>query len=281
VIDAQPLSCSQKVRALAGLLRRVAALVVVAFGAFLAAGSALAQLPDEGQAIFEQKCVGCHTIGGGQLVGPDLEGVIGRLGADEVRAFMLAPGDVRPGTAMPDLGLSDAEADALVAYLDAAEGGSPPATEPPPAPIAGDAALGKNLFTGSDRLENGGPPCLSCHSVAGIGALGGGALGPDLTQAYAKYGGAQGLASVLQAIAFPTMQPIYADQPLTAAEVESLVAFLADAPAAERPAGSVGILIGLAIAAISVFAILALVVWKRRLIAVRRPLVHRPNPRQK
>jgi mono/diheme cytochrome c family protein len=143
------------------------------------------------------------------------------------------------------------------------------------------AALGKSLFTGSDRLANGGPPCLSCHSVAGIGALGGGALGPDLTGAYAKYGGEQGLAGVLQTIAFPTMQPIYGDQPLTEVEVSNLVAFLAQAPTAKRPAGSVGILIGIAIGVVVFFGAVAYLVWKGRLIAVRRTLVHRPNPRQK
>jgi mono/diheme cytochrome c family protein len=146
---------------------------------------------------------------------------------------------------------------------------------------AGDAALGKNLFTGSDRLENGGPACLSCHSIAGIGALGGGALGPDLTDALAKYGGEQGLAGVLGTIAFPTMVPIYGDQPLTEAEVSSLVAFIAEAPSAERPAGSVGILIGIAIGVILLFGVIAYLVWKGRLLAVRRPLVNRPDPRQK
>jgi mono/diheme cytochrome c family protein len=257
-------------------------------------GSAAGQLADQGQAIFEQKCASCHTLGGGQLVGPDLEGVIERLGgADQVRAFILAPDQVRPGTAMPNLGLSEEEVAALVAYFEA-QGGAPPVTEPatttapepatttaPTAPVTGAAALGHDLFTGSDRLENGGPPCLSCHSVAGIGALGGGQLGPDLTNAFTKYGGEQGLAGVLQTIAFPTMLPIYSDQPLTEAEVANLVAFLAEAPTAERSAGSVGILIGIAIGVVALFGVIAYLIWKGRLIAVRRTLVHRPNPRQK
>ncbi|MBI4607901.1 MAG: cytochrome c [Candidatus Rokubacteria bacterium] len=34
--------------------------------------------PVEGQAIFQEKCVSCHTIGGGRLVGPDLQGVTAR-----------------------------------------------------------------------------------------------------------------------------------------------------------------------------------------------------------
>ncbi|MFN3338009.1 MAG: hypothetical protein ACK42I_10985, partial [Thermomicrobium sp.] len=45
----------------------------------------------------------------------------------------------------------------------------------------GDPIRGKELFTGVLRFENGGPPCQACHSIGGIGALGGGQLGPDLT----------------------------------------------------------------------------------------------------
>ena len=52
------------------------------------------------------------------------------------------------------------------------------------APVeAGDANVGRALFTGEIRFENAGPPCISCHST-GVGALNGGALGPNLTKAY-------------------------------------------------------------------------------------------------
>ena len=29
----------------------------------------------DGEQIFKTNCVSCHTIGGGRLIGPDLEGV--------------------------------------------------------------------------------------------------------------------------------------------------------------------------------------------------------------
>ena len=32
------------------------------------------QTADQGQQIFQLKCTSCHTIGGGKLVGPDLQG---------------------------------------------------------------------------------------------------------------------------------------------------------------------------------------------------------------
>ena len=33
---------------------------------------------ETGEQVFQKKCVGCHTIGGGKLVGPDLAGVTSR-----------------------------------------------------------------------------------------------------------------------------------------------------------------------------------------------------------
>jgi cytochrome c len=38
-----------------------------------------AALADKGKATFQNKgCIGCHTVGGGKLTGPDLEGVVDR-----------------------------------------------------------------------------------------------------------------------------------------------------------------------------------------------------------
>jgi len=64
--------------------------------------------------------------------------------------------------------------------------------------------------------------------VGGVGALGGGNLGPDLTKVYSRFGEA-GLGSSLQNIAFPTMLNIYINKPLTDQEVADLVAFFEQA----------------------------------------------------
>ena len=280
---------------MASPIRRPLVLSLVMGALLVTAGDALGQTADEGKAIFEEKCASCHTIGGGATVGPDLEGVADRLGGgDAVAEFILAPDQVRPGTAMPNLGLAADQAAALVAYFEALSGGAetapPPETAPPaetapppetapPAPSVSDADRGKNLFTGADRLENGGPPCLSCHAVAGIGSLGGGAIGPDLTGSYAKYG--EGLAATLTAVAFPSMQPVFAGQPITEQEAADLAAFLAQAPEAQRSAGAVGKLAALGVGGAAALVALALLIWRRRLIAVRRPLVTRANSRRK
>ncbi len=63
-------------------------------------------------------CVSCHSIGGsGGNVGPALDGVGDRYDATALRAWLSDPQSIKPGTAMPDLNLSDAQLDALVPWL--------------------------------------------------------------------------------------------------------------------------------------------------------------------
>ena len=115
---------------------------------------------------------------------------------------------------------------------------------------------------------------MTCHTIAGVGALGGGQLGPDLTGAWEKYGGEQGVLAALESIPFPTMAPIYLEQPLAADERADLAAFLAVAPQQQRPAGAAGKLVGFAFAGVAGLVLLGGIVWRRRLHGVRRGLVH-------
>lgn len=63
-------------------------------------------------------CIGCHSIGGtGGNVGPALDGVGDRYAEAELRAWLADPQSIKPGTAMPDLNLSQDEFDALVPWL--------------------------------------------------------------------------------------------------------------------------------------------------------------------
>ena len=274
-----------------------AVLVALAVGAFSAGAGAA---DEDGQALFEQMCAGCHTVGGGKLVGPDLQGLADRRDRAWVERFIQAPDEViasgdpiakelvdEYGAPMPNVGVSDAQLVALVAFLGfeqqvptptetTATETTPTETEPSP---AGDEDRGKLLFEGSNRFEAGGPPCLSCHSVAGVGALGGGQLGPDLTGAFGKYGGEQGLQGVLEAVAFPTMTPIFSRKPLTAEERADLVAFLERAATAERPGSQAGKLVALSVAVAAAIVVLALVIWRRRLGGVRRGLLDRATGR--
>ncbi len=200
------------------------------------------QSAEEGQSIFEQKCIACHTIGGGTLVGPDLLDVTSRRDQDWLVSFITAPDQVLAGgdpiaaqllsehnnVRMPNLGISQTEALSILAYLQDQSGAPQPqggqlAKLPP-----GDLERGRNLFSGAIPLANGGIACMSCHNVEGIGQLGGGSLGPDLTHVYQRFGHT-GLSSSLQSLPFPTMQGVYANQPLSPQEQADLLALFQQA----------------------------------------------------
>lgn len=241
----------------------------------------------EGEQLFQEKCAGCHTIGGGVLVGPDLEGVTELREHDWLVSWladppkMVASGDpiavelVKQynNVIMPNLGLTPTQIDGLLAYL-AAPSGAPSGTPtvPPAPPPAGDQALGKAYFIGDQRFANDGPPCMACHSIAGIGSLGGGQLGPDLTGAYNKWGEAGLMAFVTQPPTV-TMNTVWTQTPLTPQEGSDLVAFMKQASVSERPADTVAQLSLLAAGGAVLLLLLARLVWRERLTGVRRRMV--------
>lgn len=254
------------------------------------AGAALAQQAGgQGETIFQSKCAACHTIGAGPTIGPDLKGVTARRSREWLVSWISAPDQLiarRDPTAkeltaqyavqMPNLGLTGAETEAVVAFLQAVDAGTlaqpVPAQQVATAP--GDPAIGKEYFSGVRRFQNGGPPCMACHSLAGLGALGGGALGPDLTTAWTRFG-ATGLASVLATTPYPTMNPIFGPRPLTPEEQAHLLAFLEQATVAERSPEALGQLALLSVVGAAALFGLAAIWWRRRLVAVRRPLLSR------
>ena len=69
-------------------------------------------------AYFDTVCVACHAVGGkGGLVGPALDGVASRIDAEYLDRWLANPQAVKPGTAMPNLGLTDDQRSELVAWL--------------------------------------------------------------------------------------------------------------------------------------------------------------------
>ena len=92
--------------------------------------------------------------------------------------------------------------------------------------MAESADAGRKLFTGEKSFENGGPPCMSCHN-AGVGVLGGGSLGPDLTQVMADESrSVLIMADWINSEDTPTMGAIFSRHEVTEAEVEDIKAFL-------------------------------------------------------
>jgi mono/diheme cytochrome c family protein len=270
------------------LPRRVSFIVVLALVSILVltiTTVAFAQPPaqaSDGEAVFKEKCVACHTIGSGDLVGPDLAGVADRRSNDWLRQWILAPDQVLASNdpiatemlkkykniPMPNLGLTPDQVSSLLTFLGSGATVSGGALPP------GDAVAGKALFVGDRRFENGGPQCMSCHSIAGIGALGGGNLGPDLTaNGYNKYG--EGLAAFLGSPATVTMNAVWKDTPLSPQEQADLFAFMKNASVSGRePQALLQIALLAIVGAVGLIA-LAQFYWGKRLKGVRRPMLER------
>lgn len=67
---------------------------------------------------FTQICQACHTLGGtGGNVGPVLDGVGTRFDDAKLRAWLADPASVKPGTAMPQLSLSETQLTELTTFL--------------------------------------------------------------------------------------------------------------------------------------------------------------------
>ena len=248
--------------------------------------AALSPAATQGKATFDQKCASCHTIGGGKTVGPDLKGITNERPHDWLVQFISAPDKViasgdptatqllkQYGTPMPNLGVSTDQADQILQYIAAQSGGG--AAAPTPAPLPpGNASTGRALFDGGRPLTNGGPPCIDCHSAAGVGPLSGGTWGTDLTHAASKNGPA-GLLAILKNPPFPGMKEAFTSRPITDSEAADLVAFFveSDTRAVSEPPGYTFPLIG--VGGLVLFALLALVAWHNRTPQVRRDLVGR------
>lgn len=146
----------------------------------------------------------------------------------------------------------------------------------PSAQSAGDPDRGEALFAGTLHLANRGTPCFGCHSAGRTGLLGGGVLGPDLTQVADRYG--TGLPAALAGIPWPTMAPIFSRHPLTPQEQADLLAFF-QSMSGQQPVDREWVVLALSLAGlVGALAVIGFV-WRRRLRGVRRPMVERArNP---
>ncbi len=246
--------------------------------------------------LYRQSCASCHTIGGGPLTGPDLRGVSQRRDRAWLTRFIMDPqaviasGDAYAldlqakarGVVMPTVqGLTAARVGGLLDLIDAEsklpEGQSKFAgLALPLAPFtAADIAQGQAIFLGRQPLLKGGPSCISCHTVQGLGGLGGGRLGPDLTKVFERIPGRQPLASWLQAPVTPLMGSLFQQRPLDTKEILPLVAFFESTAQRSGPADALPLLrffmLGLGGGVALLFGLDSL--YGRRLRSVRRSLV--------
>ncbi len=81
-------------------------------------------------AMFTAICKACHSVGGvGGVVGPALDDVKNRKARDEMIAWIRDPQKLKPGTAMPQIPLTDAQLNEIVDFLLGLSGGPAPAPQ--------------------------------------------------------------------------------------------------------------------------------------------------------
>jgi len=231
-----------------------------------------------GEALFQQKCAACHLTSSDRLVGPGLAGVTTRRDHAWLKRFIMQPDQVLASgdsianallqeyqVPMPNIGTTDAEAEALIVFLGGAEASAPPAVVEQA--TEEQIILGQNLFQGTRRLTNGGPTCNSCHEVTNDAVIGGGILARELTTVFSRLGG-PGVRAILGSPPFPVMQRAYQDTPLTDEEVAALVGFLerADAEQALHQPRDYGIkLFGAGVVGVVILLVLYSLLWRGRL----------------
>jgi len=268
---------------------KIPQLLFLFLGLFMAAPAEA----EQGKALFEEHCAACHTVGGGDSVGPDLKGVGDHRKAGWIKRVITEPDRLSAesdpeqlalvkkwGMEMPNLGLSQENAVEILEYL---VGGHPlkPAAAAGPvislrhagavltAPVpearpAGSAAHGQALFMGTRRLSAGGPACASCHSAAAGNPAAGGSLAVSLTKAFDKLG-ASGIKAVLTSLPFPVKAAAFKGRPVTEGEIADLAAFLEEtSKAAPAPESGPAKLVFLALLAVLCAVMLIALVWSGR-----------------
>jgi mono/diheme cytochrome c family protein len=276
---------------------------VLALHSILAAVAFQPALAQDVASYYQQNCAPCHTIGGGDQAGPDLKGATDRNDRAWLTRFLLDPEGVVAsgdpyaaqmvakwdGIVMPPTeGLTHEMAEALLDYI-AAQSGGPPVSAPQADErpfTAADVARGRDLFTGRERLANGGPSCVSCHELAGVAPVSGGTLGPELTAAHARLGGRRGLTAWLARPPTPMMRAVYRNATLSSEEYDPIAALLEESAArGAAPARGAGLrLVGVGIAGTVLLLAAFGAIWARRFRGVRRALIEgsgrrwRPTP---
>ena len=250
-----------------------------------------AQQPDD---FFRQNCTSCHTIGGGRITGPDLKDVTKQKDRAWLEHFIQNPKAVidagdpfalqlqqdARGVVMPTVpGMNPQMAKALLDLIDAESllpksrfAGVSISDRPF---TANDVATGMALFTGSRKFSQGGPACISCHTLGTINGFGGGRLGPDLTRVYERLGGRKAVGAWLSAPATNTMQSVFRQHPLQSEEILPLLSAFEDASKRSQPADTETqvnfFLAGFAGAVVLLW--LMGWAWQGRLRSVRRTMV--------
>jgi nitric oxide reductase subunit C len=220
-----------------------------------------------GKHVWHRKnCINCHTLlGEGAYYAPDLTKIADQRGAPYLRAFLADPSkfynEQRDRRLMPNLKLSPAEIDQLIAFLGWVGKINTQGWPPRPILVSGAAIPGTNVgaavpqpasddpvAVGQALFRQSPPGCFACHSTAaGVNLVGPSLAGMAATAA-ARVGGGdyRGKArdaagyireSILEPNAHVVTGPTYSSngqsmmpaafaQTLEPAKIEALVAYL-------------------------------------------------------
>ena len=141
---------------------------------------------------------------------------------------------------------------------------------------AGNLDNGRDLFMGYAHFQNDGPPCMGCHSAGENGLLGGGAMGPNLTNVSTKRSQDE-LVSILSnsgTVISPVMQPIFTEHPLTKREQADLITFM-KASVGQPESDKELLVISISLAGFVGAVMLLGFVYRGRLRGVRKALVEK------
>ena len=253
----------------------------------LVAASVNAQEPAK---YFDDNCAPCHAIGGPPGGAPDLKDVSKRRDHQWLVRFIRDPEGTShsdpaaaalvkqyDGAVMPAAeGVTETFVEELLRYIDGRAATPAAAAVPQRIATAADVAAGREWYEGKRPLSRGGPACISCHHMASVGRLGGGTLGPDLTQVHRRLGGSAGVVKWLGNPPTRVMRAVFHVQPLSDEEAFTIAALLADESSrqtdAARAPGGIFLAGGVGTALVALVAMGTL--GRHRLRSVRRPLVN-------
>ncbi len=232
-------------------------LLLVAVQARPAAGEDGGQPPrfsPEAAAIFQKRCMACHTFGNGVKVGPDLKGVTQRRQRSWLLRFirgsstLIVSGDPTATELfqkfrrqrMPDWSdLSEKQVGDILDYLDVGGPDIKPADERTArSATAPQIERGRQLFRGDSPFRTGAQACAACHAVRDSAVVGG-TLGPDLTGVYGRYRG-QSLTNFLHRPSSPWFHAGGGDRYLSPEDAFAIKAYLWKLAAPEMANGAAG-----------------------------------------
>lgn len=253
----------------------------------------------DGEDLYRQNCTACHKFGQ-KLIGPDLIGINQKRSEKWLISFikssqsMIKSGDPQAVAIYEEFNqmimndqthLSEGDIKAILAYIESqsnseeAEVSKTDKTENVVMEYTQqDIEVGKLLYSGKERLANGGASCVSCHNVTHDELISGGLLAKDLTKAFTRLGDA-GLSSIISSSPFPAMAVAYQNNPLDSVEVVQLTAFLkhADSVSAEQEvkSGTSLFILGGGGGTIILFLLIGLIWAKRLRTSVKEDIYNR------